>query len=82
VEDAVRNLSRLLIINEPPLVIFEVTSNGFLKQMVRNIVGTLVDVSSGRFEPDWMVKVLREKDRKFAGQCAPAEGLYLLRVDY
>ena len=82
VYSAVRNIIKLSVTNEPPLVIFEVTANGFLKQIVRNIVGTLVDISNERFEPNWIDKLFHCRDRKLAGQCAPAEGLYLLKVEY
>lgn len=59
-----------------------VTGNGFLKYMVRNIVGTLADVGRGRIGPDKVREILRSKDRKKAGATAPASGLYLVRVEY
>ena len=58
------------------------TANGFLKHMVRNIVGTLVDVGRGRIEPD-AVRLIREaSDRSLAGATAPAHGLCLMQVGY
>ena len=60
----------------------EVTANGFLYNMVRNIVGTLVAVGQGRRQPEWVLQVLEQKDRTFAGPTAPAHGLFLVRVDY
>ena len=60
----------------------EVTANGFLYNMVRNIVGTLVAVGQGRFEPEWTLQVLAKKDRTFAGSTAPSHGLVLARVVY
>ena len=59
-----------------------VTGNGFLKYMVRNIVGTLVEVGKGRLQPEDIRRILRSKDRKKAGMTAPAFGLYLLKVRY
>lgn len=56
--------------------------NGFLKQMVRNIVGTLVEVGLGKREPDSMKKILAGKDRRKAGRTAPPQGLYLVRIKY
>lgn len=59
-----------------------VTGNGFLKYMVRNIVGTLVEVGKGRFRPQDVRTILRSKDRKKAGATAPACGLYLVSIEY
>lgn len=64
------------------LLRFEVEATGFLKQMVRAIVGTLVEVGKGKMTPDDMAKVLQSKDRKQAGPTAPARGLFLNKVAY
>ncbi|MEM7454055.1 MAG: tRNA pseudouridine(38-40) synthase TruA [Planctomycetota bacterium] len=61
---------------------FVVTSNGFLYNMVRNIVGTIIDVGAGRKPPEWVQWVLEQKDRNCAGQTAPACGLVLVEVSY
>ena len=58
------------------------TSNGFLYNMVRNIVGTLVAVGQGSREPEWVQWVLEQRDRKHAGQTAPAHALFLANVEY
>jgi tRNA pseudouridine38-40 synthase len=60
----------------------KVRGNGFLYKMVRNIVGTLVEVGLGRRKPEEAKTILIAKDRKKAGKTAPAYGLCLLRVDY
>lgn len=60
----------------------DITGNGFLKQMVRNIVGTLVDVGTRRTAPDELGKILEARDRRMAGRTAPAHGLYLVGVEY
>ena len=60
----------------------ELTSNGFLYNMVRNIVGTLVRVGQGRQPPEWVQDVLNQKDRSVAGQTAPAHALVLISVEY
>ncbi len=57
-----------------------VEGTAFLKQMVRNIVGTLVEVGRGRQPPEWVAQVLASKDRTLAGQTAPAQGLTLMEV--
>ncbi len=60
----------------------EVEASGFLYNMVRNIVGTLVQVGVGRKPPQWVTEVLTSRDRRQAGQTAPACGLFLLEVKY
>lgn len=59
-----------------------VRADGFLYNMVRIIVGTLVDVGVGRTEPEEIPVILASQDRTRAGMTAPAEGLYLYRVFY
>lgn len=60
----------------------EVEGDGFLYNMVRNIVGTLVDIGHGRWEPKCMAGILEAKDRTAAGQLAPASGLCLVWIRY
>ncbi|MBF0492728.1 MAG: tRNA pseudouridine(38-40) synthase TruA [Deltaproteobacteria bacterium] len=67
---------------EVSLYAIEWIADGFLKQMVRNMVGTLVDVGRGKISLDQLEEVLRSCDRKKAGPAAPAQGLYLVKVDY
>ncbi len=63
-------------------VVIEVEANGFLYNMVRNLVGTLVEVGLGKKPKDWPLSIIAGKDRKLAGQTAPAQGLFLVSVDY
>ncbi|QDT08905.1 tRNA pseudouridine(38-40) synthase TruA [Planctomycetes bacterium K23_9] len=60
----------------------EVEANGFLYNMVRNIVGTMVEVGRGRQPPEWIPDVLAAKNRDLAGQTAPPQGLFLKFVEY
>lgn len=66
----------------PHLLIFEVTGSGFLKQMVRNIVGTQLMLEKKGFSPHMMKDILESKDRTQAGAPAPAAGLFLWKVYY
>jgi len=63
-------------------LIYRVRGSGFLKHMVRNIVGTLVEIGRGRQRAEWVDEVLASGDRTQAGRTAPAEGLFLVSVDY
>ena len=60
----------------------QLEGNGFLYKMVRNIVGTLVEVGLGRRSPSEIKQILKAKHRKKAGRCAPAPGLCLIQVSY
>jgi tRNA pseudouridine38-40 synthase len=66
----------------PSLLCFEITASSFCHQMVRSIVGTLVDVGLGRRRPDSIPDTLAALDRSAAGQVAPPAGLILWSVDY
>lgn len=63
-------------------IAIDIIGDGFLKQMVRNIVGTLVEVGEGRRRPGDIRNILASRDRKTAGRCAPPYGLYLVEVGY
>jgi len=60
----------------------EVEADGFLYNMVRNIVGTLVEIGRGKQDIDWIGRVLAAQNRRAAGVTAPPQGLFLLKVDY
>ena len=64
-----------------PLV-FRIAGDGFLRHMVRSIVGTLVEVGTGRWPASAVEAILTSRDRSRAGRTAPAHGLFLVRVDY
>lgn len=64
------------------LVTFDVTGDGFLRHMVRAVVGSLVDVGRGRCRPEWIADVTASRNRAAAGRTAPASGLFLVRVAY
>jgi tRNA pseudouridine38-40 synthase len=64
------------------LVAIDVRGSAFLKYMVRNIVGMLMEVGRGRRSPEWAVQVLTARDRRASGQTAPAAGLCLEQIHY
>lgn len=61
---------------------FSVTADGFLYRMVRNMVGTMLQVGLCRRPPAWVGELLQAKDRRLAGPSVPAEGLFLVKVEY
>lgn len=63
-------------------VIFHITANRFLRNMVRAVVGTLLDVGYGKKEVEDMHKIIASRDRSKAGSSAPAGGLYLTKIHY
>ncbi len=64
------------------LLIFQISANRFLRGMVRAVVGTLLDVGSGKISLEDFKSILRSRDRRKAGMNAPADGLFLIRVKY
>lgn len=64
------------------MIVIEITANAFLHHMVRNIVGTLLEIGRGRRDKVWLEKVLASKSRKEAGATACASGLYFYQVQY
>lgn len=65
-----------------PFLCFAIEAEGFLKQMVRNIVGTLVEVGRGKISPRDFEKILNARDRRQAKITAPPQGLFLMKVEY
>lgn len=78
----VRRVMRSDIAVEGDLVIFTIEATAFLRHMVRNIVGTLVEVGTGRRDAAGIRALLHLRDRAAAGKTAPPHGLCLTRVDY
>ncbi len=78
----VRTLQRLDLTREGDLIFVKLEADAFLQYMVRNIVGTLVEVGLGRFSPQDVLAILESCDRTRAGRTAPPQGLYLETVFY
>jgi tRNA pseudouridine38-40 synthase len=78
----IRNITRSTLTRESNLLIYRVTASGFMHHMVRNIVGTLVEIGRGSLPPDAVPQILAARNRSAAGPTAPASGLFLVSVDY
>lgn len=78
----VRTIKELTISSEGNYTDIRVIGDGFLYNMVRIIVGTLIDVSYGKIPVDFIKTIIEKKDRTLAGHTAPPQGLYLSRVFY
>jgi tRNA pseudouridine38-40 synthase len=78
----VRCVSRLAVKRRAARVFFVLYADGFLQHMVRNIVGTLVDIGRGKIPTEAMAAILQSRQRQCAGPTAPPQGLFLVRVRY
>lgn len=82
VEDTVRTVTELEILKDGKEITIRISGNGFLYNMVRIIVGTLIRVGRGFYEPEKVKEILEAKDRKAAGVTAPPHGLILAEIRY
>ena len=78
----VREVYEAFWYREKNLLTFKIKGNGFLYHMVRNLVGSFVDVGTGKISVEEFGEILAAKDRAVAGKTAPPQGLYLSRVFY
>jgi len=81
-KSSVRIIYSAKIVKEQERVAIILTGNGFLYNMVRIISGTLVEVGLGNIEPEEVKNILEAKNRQMAGKTLPAQGLFLMSVDY
>ncbi len=81
-EDKVRTVLDLNIVEEGNNIVLTITGKGFLYNMVRIIAGTLLEVGESKIKPKDIVEIINSRDRKKAGQTAPAHGLYLCEIKY
>ncbi|NYF80369.1 tRNA pseudouridine(38-40) synthase TruA [Granulicella arctica] len=78
----VRRIDRSCWQERDGLYVYSVTGSGFLHHMVRNMMGTFVEVGAGRLSPDSIPGILAARSRSAAGPTAPARGLFLVEVEY
>ena len=78
----VRTLTEFTVVKRGRFCVFYCEANAFLHHMVRNMMGVLIDIGLGRQPVSWAEEVLHARNRARAGVTAPADGLYLMRVDY
>lgn len=78
----VRTIYDVSLVQKERELVIDVTGNGFLQNMMRILVGTLVEVGLGRRAPGELGEILEGKDRELAGPAMPAKGLCLIEVVY
>ena len=81
-QSSTRTITQYSVTGDDDWIYFDVAADGFLYNMVRNIVGTLVEVGRDRWEAEKMDEILAAKDRNAAGPIAPAGGLCLMWIKY
>lgn len=82
VEDTVRTVKNFEVFRKDDMVYFKVEANGFLYNMVRIMVGTLLFINEGKIKQGELKTVIESRNRKLAGKTAPPDGLYLNKVNY
>ncbi|QWQ39388.1 tRNA pseudouridine(38-40) synthase TruA [Gemella sp. zg-570] len=82
IENKIRTITNFTIKKEGDIVIFEISGDGFLYNMVRIIIGTIINVANNKYPKEYIVDILKAKDRSLAGKRAEASGLFLKKVEY
>ena len=81
-KSTVRVVDKIEITRKGSFIYFDFHGTGFLQNMVRILVGTLLEVGKGKIKPEQIPEILEAKNRQMAGPTAPAQGLCLIKVDY
>ncbi len=79
---AIRELTQVVVTRDGAMIGVHVVGNAFLHHMVRNIVGSLIEVGLGRQPEAWIAALLAARDRRLAGMTAPSDGLYFVGPHY
>lgn len=80
--NCIRTITYAQIEQKGDIININFKGDGFLRYQVRNMVGILIKIGENKISPDYVEKIIESKDRTKAGKTAPAEGLYLVNVDY
>ena len=81
-KSSIRTIYKAEVLKNNDRIFIELTGNGFLYNMVRIISGTLLEVGLGKIKPEEIPAIIEEKKRERAGRTLPAQGLYLVNVEY
>ena len=81
-DNTIRRVRKIDVKKNGKFIYIDIESDGFLYNMARNIVGTLIDVGRGRMRPESLKEILSKMHRPSAGHTAPAKGLCLVKVFY
>ncbi len=81
-KDTIRIIQKIKVSRKGSIIFVDIQANGFLYKMVRNIVGTLIEVGRKCQPPASIQRIINSRSRQFAGPTVPSRGLYLLRVQY
>jgi len=80
-KNSIKTIDSISIINKDEQIVIEVSAKSFLHSQVRIMIGTLVDIAKGNINKT-VLDIINSKQREFAGQTAPAHGLYLKKINY
>lgn len=80
--NCIRTISSTGLVEKNKIIEITFKGNGFLRYQVRNMVGILIRIGENKLSPESVEKIIESKDRTKAGKTAPAEGLYLVNVEY
>ena len=83
--DYVRTITEVSLVRDSKdinKIIITFVGTGFLRYMVRNMVGLLIEIGEGKRKPEEIIEIFKHEDRRFAGKTAPSCGLYLKNVFY
>ena len=78
----IKTIYSIDIISQEPWLYFRIRGNAFLHHMVRNLVGSFLQIGTGRQDSEWMAQLLLAKDRRLAAPTFMADGLYLAKITY
>jgi len=81
-EDYVRTILEARLEEKNGIVSITFVGTGFFRYMIRNMVGTLIEIGEGKRAPEDILEILKKENRIYAGKTAPPEGLYLMNVTY